>query len=474
MASRAEIVAAEDLVLFVNACFAATGQSEFYGSAGQQALSLRFLHSYMAGNYRRLYARVLAAGVNHHNQQRILATLLAAGAPAEPAARAEEGALIAAALRALPPQRAYKTLAGLAADRVNNRRARAIAAEFTASRRDLVFDAVKYRRHLRAVVGHAHLRLPEELSRFLFEGARRARYQTPLLEAWRRAWHEEAAIYELPYTVAEGFASRRKIPRERFLERIAPRMTAGERARMMQSFAREDLEVKVDLGRMGLTRLALYLLSRPIEEREERRASLEAALAAAAAAVLARRPLRLPRVAAVLDCSYSSSGSAEKRRRPLAVALGVAALLQAASARFTACWTAPTPDPLRVQPRGPTRLAAPLLDALETEPDLVVIVSDGFENDPPGGASEVVRLTRKHGRPDGGPVVIHLNPVFDSERYTPRDLGPHIPVFALRDAEDLPTALQLARLAAGGLSLDAVEAWLGGCVGRLLGGEGAP
>ena len=96
--SAAERVAQEDLVLFINACFACSGQSEFYGGSESQSVSIRFLHEYILGNYRRFYARTLAAGVNHFNQALIIQNLLAAGAPTEAVQRHEEGQLILAAL----------------------------------------------------------------------------------------------------------------------------------------------------------------------------------------------------------------------------------------------------------------------------------------------------------------------------------------------------------------------------------------
>src|SRR5690349_16667910 len=124
MLSASARVTREDLVTFINACFACTGQREFYADARGQAVSIDFLHAYILGNYRRLYARALAAGINHYNQAEIIARLLASGKDAPAAHRAEEGALIAAALRALPTHRAYHVLESLRARRVNNRRAR--------------------------------------------------------------------------------------------------------------------------------------------------------------------------------------------------------------------------------------------------------------------------------------------------------------------------------------------------------------
>ncbi|MCB9793079.1 MAG: hypothetical protein H6741_10170 [Alphaproteobacteria bacterium] len=469
--AREDLVTAEDLALFVNACFACTGQSEYYGPAGAQALSLSFLHEYIRGNYRRLYARTLAAGINHHNQGRVIAGLLAAGAPGDPQDRAEEGALIAAALGRLPPQRAWKLLAAVALAGVNNRRARAVARRYALGRRDLRFDAIKYRRHVRVVVRHGHLPLPRsvaegELHTLLFQGHKARVYKDRLLETWRKARYSEDALYKLPYTVAEGFAARHGVPRERFLKRIQPMMSPGERSRLMRSMGERGVEADVDLARMPLTRLCLYLLSLPLDEREARREALEAALRGAAEGLLRRRPLRLGRVALVLDRSRSSLGSREKRQRPLAVALGAWFLAQAAAREARAFWTTPCEDPLLIEASGNTSLAMPLLDALDWQPGLILIVSDGYENAPPGGADEVARLY--HAKLGRRPPILHLNPVFDSERYAPRALGPNIPAFGLRDAEDLPAVLQLARLIAGELRLADVEGWLGECVERLL------
>lgn len=477
-AAAAERVAREDLVLFINACFASTGQSEFYGDSAGQGVSIRFLHEYILGNYRRLYARTLAAGVNHFNQMLIVRNLLAAGAPKEPAQRLEEGQLILAALLGLPPQRAYHLLRELRAARINNRRSRGVVRAFLARRPDLAFDAVKYRAHVRAAAAHTHLKLPAEVAEFVFVGSkRRAAFQTPLFESFRRAHYSAEAIYELPYTIAAGLARRHKLPSDEFLRRIAPRMTANERLRLLGTAAREGVkEVAFDLGRAALTKLCLYLLSLSADEKRERRAELEAALVSAAERSLRRTPVALGRVAVVLDRSFSSSGSEEKRRRPLGVALGVSALLQRAARECRTFWTAALPehehdgrpDELLVTPRGQTGLAAPLLSALEWNPELVVIVSDGYENDPPGAVAEVVRMFRRYFDREHRISIVHANPVFDSDRYMPRVLGESLPTIGLRDAEDLLTMLGFARFADGSAPLAELESYLAARMPQLL------
>ncbi|HEY9372547.1 hypothetical protein [Streptomyces sp.] len=453
-----DLVAAEDALLFVNAAVTATGQREFRSSAAEQRLSLSFLHEYVRVNYRPLYAACLALDVNDHNAALIVEHLLRT--PKE--AGAQEGRLIAARLALLPPQRVYRLFRALRAAKVNNRRTRAIVRDWLAARPDLGLDAVKYRAGLKTAARHLHLPLPDaETGDFLFAPRRRVRYDHALLDAHRRAHHDQRAVYELPFTVAEGFAARHGVPRALFLERIAPRMTRLERLRTQRG------GVAADLSTMPLTRLALYVLALPFAERADRRAELTGALRAAARRAAGPYAGTWGRVAAVLDDSYSSSGSGVKRRRPLAVALGCHFLLEALAESYTAHWTSGGADPLLVRPYGPTPLGLRILDALEAPdtdaalaPDRLVIVSDGWDNAPPGLAGEVLRVWRSRLDPERRTVAVHLNPVYDATGFDVRRLAPSVPTAGIRDAEDLPALVEIAQFAEGRTGLAELRAYL--------------
>jgi hypothetical protein len=467
--TRAEQVAREDLVMFINACYSCTGQREFYDDAWGQKVSIDFLHDYILGNYRLLYARTLAAGINHFNQIQIILKLLKSGRDTSPEHRKEEGALIAASLNDLPPQRAWGVLQQLKQGKVNNRRARAIARDYLTQRRDISFDCVKYRSKVRAIASHAHLKLSGEVGNFLFHGWRQHQYSTPLFQQFREAHYSAEAVYNLPFTIAEGLAKKHKIPREVFLTRIQQQMTIGEKLRFQGTAERTEVDIEVDLGRLPLTKLALYILSLPLETRREQKDRFTQALEKAASWVLKKAPLELGKVAAVLDCSYSSSGSGEKRRRPLGVAMATHYLLQAASQKYQAFWTIPVNDTLQIYPRGQTDLATPLLNALEWGADSIVIVSDGCDNDPPKGAAELLRVYRTKLDPQQRTSIVHCNPVFNSEDFSMRPLSSFIPTVGLRDAEDLPTMLSFARFAEGSAPLSELEAYLAEQVREFLG-----
>ncbi len=308
LTNRFEEVAREDLLMFINACLSCTGQREFYDSDYGQKVSLDFLHDYILGNYRLLYCRTLAAGINHFNQTQIILKLLATGKATQPQHREEENQLITATLHNLPSHRAWNLLVQIRKQGINNRRARAIVKHYINSRiHRFAFDAVKYH---------------------------------------------------------------------------------------------------------------------------------------------------------FLDRSYSSSGSSEKRRRPLGIALAIHYLLSLAAREYGNFWTIPTNDPFLVTPRGQTDIATPLLSALAWQPELVIIVSDGWENDPPAATAELLRVYRRKIDPDSKVSIIHCNPVFNADDFTLKRISPLIPTVGLREAEDLELILKFARFAEGTATLAELEAYL--------------
>lgn len=485
----ADLIAAEDVLMFVNAAITSTGQREFHTGAAEQQLSLDFLHRYMLGNYRDLYAATLALDINDHNAVTIAANLLATADQARSDQREREGRLIARRLALLPPSRVYGLFRRLRRDRVNNRRTRAIMRDWLAARPDLAFDAVKYRTAVKEAMRHAHLRPPKrhrsgddhsrggelrELGAFLFHPHRQTAYTTPLFDAWRRAHYEQDAIYELPSTVAEGFAAKHGIPRATFLERIAPRLTRLERLRLQESARGLDVDaVRADLTTMPLTRLASYVLALPLDDRARRRDELTGALRAAALRAAGDQAGRWGRVAAVLDDSHSTYGSGQKRRRPLAVALACHFLLEALAGAggYTPLWVSGRTDALLVHPYGPTPLGERVLDALEHHPGRLVIVSDGWDNAPPGLAGEVLRVWRTRLDPDHECGVVHVNPVYDATDFDVRRLAPTVPTVGIRDAEDLPALVEFARFTEGRTGLAELRTHLARRVGAFLRGD---
>ncbi|TWU15471.1 hypothetical protein [Allorhodopirellula heiligendammensis] len=480
-AAQREASEREDLVMFTNACFASTGQTEHYSSRQSGKVSIDFLHGYVLANYRTVYRRVLAAGVNDFNRARIVMKLLAIGAPENPVDRAEEGRLIAVTLRSLPANRVFALFASLRKLKINNRRTRAVVRDYLKRRNDPAFDAVKYRSKLRAVARHAHLELNGETGRFIFLLKDQKHFETPLYDAFLRAHYAKQAIYELPFSIAEGFAARHRIPRVEFLRKIQRQMTHAEKQRVQSAAARLGVATPgVDLSRMPLTKLALYVLSLPDDERRSRALEFHDLLRASARRVLRKRPIQLGKVAIVLDRSRSTCGSREKRLRPLAVAIAIHYLIGQSTDEMRAFWTPSRNEATDTttnedhvflfESGGQTDLATPLLLAIEWRPDNIVIISDGFENAPVDACGQIVfayreRLSRAH------PIAfIHANPVFDPDHFSPKPLGNALNTIGLRDAEDLGASMGFAKFASGEASQTQLEEYLGRLTDDLIGG----
>ncbi|MEU1901247.1 hypothetical protein ABZ512_22930 [Nocardiopsis dassonvillei] len=467
----ADLLACEDLLLFVAAATSSTGQREFHSDARDQRLSLDFLHEYVHQTLPDLYAMTLALRVNDHNAARVIRTLLASPRPQAPAhERSRENALIRRRLAEMPPQRVYRLFAQLAADRVNNRRTRAVIREWIGNRPALDLDALKYRSGLRAAVRHARPPLPAEVGRFLFASPgprRRHRYASALLRAHRDAHYSAQDLYDLPYTVAEGFAAHHRVPRALFLERVRARTTAAERLRLDSSARRRGLASPADLSSAPLLRLCAYVLSLPAARRRERRAELEGALERSARRTAGPAAGTWPPTALVLDDSYSSIGSPARRNHPLAAALACHHLVRVLSPRATTRWVSGHTDPLTVRPSGPTHLAEAVLDALEEGPARVVVVSDGHDACPPLLA-DALTLWRRQVDPGRSTTVVHLNPVFDSAGLGMRPISPAVPTLGLRDPGTLPSLVELARFGEGHLGLSDLREHLRATTDRYL------
>lgn len=449
MATYTDQVERDDLRLFFNACLSATAQAERDATWYEQRLALDFLHAYMRVNYRALYAHMVVLPINDFNRQQILYGLLR-----HPVPHTHENPLIFQGLLRLPVHRVYKVFARLAQDRVNNRRTRQIIRAYLAHRNNLPFDLIKYRRLLRQILRHVHYPLSAEAYVFLFHKAWRQKvYTEPLFETFRQAHFSEKAIYQLPYTIAEGLAQRKGIPRERFLKHIRAQLSAQEAWRLQNTLGQSEA---LRVERMGLMDIVLYGLAQDEAGQQQAEEHLQRYFHQATPPALGRCLPPGQRVIAVLDNSFSASGSRERKHRPLATALALHLYLRHWSRvlgfDYQAFWSHPPVGDFETHPfclkaTGPTGLAAPFIEALQHEPHGIIVVSDGIENHPAGGVAWVLRQVKS------SPWLVHLNPVWNPMDYQPRTLSPAMVTLGVRDVETLPLLLHLAPFFQGQMPL---------------------
>ncbi|MGK7877337.1 MAG: VWA domain-containing protein [Xenococcaceae cyanobacterium] len=142
-------------------------------------------------------------------------------------------------------------------------------------------------------------------------------------------------------------------------------------------------------------------------------------------------------MALVLDASASSRSYGEREFCTLSQSVALQIVLEKCCENLQVHTVGG--DGYPPMPEGNTDLAVPLLDALESEPDLVAILSDGYENVYPGDLERVVEALPKAGVQT--PVVFCHSKFTPSDDLTLRSPAPNLPQLEFWHQDDFEDLL---------------------------------
>lgn len=426
------------IIEFLSSAFTATAQREFYNTKEEQKTALLKSHQPIIKEYRPFYALLLLAPINDLNKQIIVYNLLKQGKDIEKRIKRTENEIIFQVLSQMPIQRAFKTFRMLRKLSVNNARTRWLAQKFLSSRQNIYFEVIKYKAALKDLIIHNHLFVKNsEVFDFIFD--KKKEFKNNLFKDYIKAKTDKEFIYKLPYSIAEGFAAYHKVDRSKFLKKIKGRMTEGEKLRMQETGKREGVKIEADWTKFKLVQLFKYL-------RTQARVPVKAKtiIKQLSKQIAENIPYEWKKVRVVLDNSGSSYASKEKKYHPIAVAQSLSAILEHKSKNFKEYFTNEDRKTKVLAPvGGATNLAKPTLQALKDKPDLLVIVSDGYENQPAMLTSQIVRAYKNKIDKENKTTICHINPVFAAEKGSTKELGEDIPSFGLLHVEQLATSFLL-------------------------------
>lgn len=445
---------------FLDAAMTATGRATFYNSREEQAAALETAHRDLHEIDRDVYAlAMLLPGVTDHSRQQGTIRLLRTPRMADGLFTAEqETRAVHALVRTLPPQRILKLFGMLRRERVNNARTRRLVLTTILAARGLETWSVKYRRKLATALTHAWGRrtasivasilakpdsartdaerriLRRNVHRYVDE-ADIARVEECVrfalgneddltlgrLTAYRDAKSDFARGKSLPYEVLEGLRSRYHTDKSSadVLEMTKSNLTEGQRIGLQRKAAEAGIEVAFDPSRHDAVQLYVYAYEMGLDE------AVRAELARKAESAAARLPVRFGHAAILVDVSASMMGHDTQHRRPIATALALRDLLAATADSVSIVGSDGRDASVGelVEPAGDTSLAAGLVALLERDPDVVFVLTDGYENAPAGRFGEVVQAVRRMGIR----TPIHqLSPVFAAEAKGLRSLSPDV------------------------------------------------
>ena len=247
----------------------------------------------------------------------------------------------------------------------------------------------------------------------------------------------------LPFETLEGLRSRfhRDSTSAQVLELTKSQLTSGQKIGLQRKASGANVNVEFNPASYDAARLYVYAYEMGLSE------DIRTELARKAQAVAARFPVRFEYAAILLDVSASMMGHDTQAMRPISVALALRDVLAETAARATIVTSdgriAPATE--LVQPSGDTSLAAGLVKLLQRKPDVVFVLTDGYENAPAGRFAEVIRAIRKM----GVDTPIHqFSPVFSAESRGVRALSSSVPGLPVSKPEAIGLGLLKALFAA--------------------------
>ncbi len=445
---------------FIDTAATATARATFYNTRAEQEAAVESVHRELFEMERGIYtASLLLPGVTDFSRQIGAVRLLRTPRANSLLSAEQEGLALAELLRQLPVQRMLKMFGMLRAECVNNARTRRVILSTLLGSQSLEFWSVKYRRKLATALVHAWGRRTASIVRAVLTKASDERTDQERrlvrrhvhrfvrdadcerveqcvrfilgdeqgltlrrLLAYRQAKHRLQEGRVLPFETLEGLRSRFHPDKSsaEVLELTKAQLTSGQRIGLQRKAASVDVEIEFDPAKYDAVRLYVYAYEMGLSE------DIRYELIRKARAVADRMPVRFEHTGILLDTSASMLGHQTQARRPISVALAVRDLLAEAAEQATIVTSdgRETRQAELIEPTGDTSLAAGLVALLKREPDIVFVLTDGYENAPAGRFAEVVRAVRRMGIE----TPIHqFSPVFAAETCGIRSLCDSVP-----------------------------------------------
>ncbi len=464
------------LVQFVGACETGTDRSTFYNSATQQTQSLEALHKSVLDFDRELYTLAMGiGGFNDYNKLLIARNLLfqtgyvtgqegrrryvRAGKSEDFAVQygsaaiekhwgeLENRIIIQMVWDCVPITRLLREFAKWRKLRLNNARSKRLVLEFILGNQRLTGWAMRYRPGLKRALSHAwgdarsrrlkraaaeFLRnrgsaVDQELQRWAFRFTGKntrstaceaicfifremaVPFENPQFAQYVEALSDPERLPGLPYDIAIGLRNRvhKDIPKKTLLGSRATQeqMSKKQQVKLQLSAAREGVRVAMDLSSQSLVEIIKYGYETGFGS-EVRRALDERVKSDAR-----NCPVRPKHVAVVIDTSRSMYGKEDRKLHPISVALSIGLLMKETAGRCDLYYTGDVQDEFPV-PTGDTDLAWAVLQAYKSDPELVLLITDGYENVTAGTLDHILGALRRIG--SDAPLV-QLSPVPASE-----------------------------------------------------------
>jgi len=474
------------IVSFIDSMTTVTARSTFYNKKKDQDTALAAIHDAVYGVNRGLYASMLLLpGVTNISMQKGILRLISEPYPWDLnqcfLSADQENEVIRDLTSQLPITNLLRMFVVIKDQKINNSRSRKMIFNTIIGSKNLSFWSIKYKDKMKTALVHALGQKKSSALRSVLEkapskwtdkeksfvkksvdkyadnkavarecicfilGGKKKTWKVDLISAFYAARKDFDKGVGLPPEVLEGIRSRfhSSIPAAKVIEKAKSVMSQGQKMAKQRSAKKAGVELEFDPTKQDMVKLYVYA------QEEGGSKEIRKALDEKAKRISLTFPMKHYHVGVVVDSSLSMFGSDTQKHRPISIALSMKDVLAASAEKATVVATNGSFDKYgMIETSGSTSLADALLEVVETNPDAVYMISDGYENAPAGRVNEVINALRDM---DIDTPIFQISPVMSAETAGLRSLSDSIEPLPVSKPEGIGLSMIRAAISQGEL-----------------------
>jgi len=381
-------------------------------------------------------------------------------------------------LNHLPVQRVLNLFLQLKADRINNSRTRRIILSYIINAGNIERWSIKYRKKIKTVLEHAWgKRLKSIIASILTKKEERwnpkentiiinniikYNYTNPsgkvyeclgfilgnedgitlsYLKSFIDARTDIKKGKDLPREVLEGIRGtyhKDTVTKEEVLKLTAKNLTEKEKLKVQKKAKAANIKIEFDVTKQQVVDLYVHAYADGMTE------EIRNALDSKAKKASLDSPISYAKIGIVMDASGSTSGDKTQNLRPIAISQSIRDMLQScARDSFVIEYAGGKERNGLVYPHGETNLAKPFVKVLKENPDVVFLITDGYENAPAGRVNEIVEALPNMGIDT---TIFQITPVMSAEASGIKSLSEKISTIPANNPNSLGMGMVKAML----------------------------
>lgn len=463
---------------FIDAIQNVTARDSFYNSKESKVEALKKLHNEIREIDSDLYKMFMFyPGINDYNRLNIIGNILSdknmskIDLPAVGSHVAHDS--FNSVMRDMGYPRVMRFFLECRERKINNKRLKRTALEFVLNDEGIVNRTLQYRKKMKDVLEHVWGKRQSsaliELSKKWMKGSVPSKQQTFLNKELLKYRHDKVSatdfieavcfVFKADVTfrnpvfsayegakidLSKGFG---KLPRRTLIgirnnhhkdfdlakvyEKTEQQQSTKDKITTVRASQKAGREVNVSADTFSTQKLdELYKYAYEMGLTDE----VKKGIAKATEKVVSKFNLNLGKVALVIDNSPSMGGKVGSKNDPIAKGLAFAKFLEVSANECRRFYITEVENEELPELSGESCYAKALLQAAKTNPDIIFIIGDGYENAPEGLTSLTIKGLHNLGLAKN---IVHINPVYAVESGEARTISEEVSTLPFNDLNKL-------------------------------------